>query len=60
MADQEQTQNKSQNKTMVRDLTTGSVAKLLLAFAMPLFFANALQAVYNLVDMMVVGHFVGT
>lgn len=59
MADQEQTQNKSQNKTMARDLTTGSVAKLLLAFAMPLFFANALQAVYNLVDMMVVGQLIG-
>ena len=48
-----------QNKTMVKDLTTGSVARQLLAFALPLFFANALQAVYNLVDMMVVGQLIG-
>ena len=48
-----------QSDTMVTDLTQGSVMKLLLAFAMPLFVANALQAVYNLVDMVVVGQVVG-
>ncbi|MCF0150107.1 MAG: hypothetical protein HUJ80_01695 [Firmicutes bacterium] len=43
-----------QNKTMVRDLTNGNVAKLLLTFAAPLFVSNALQAIYNIVDMIVV------
>ena len=47
------------SRTMVRDLTEGSVTKLLLSFAMPLFVSNALQALYNLVDMVVVGQVVG-
>ena len=53
--------NKSsnQNKTMIRDMTQGSVVMLLLQFAFPLFVANALQAVYNLVDMVVVGQVIG-
>ena len=45
--------------TMVKDMTRGSVPKLLLMFAMPLFIANALQALYNLVDMIVVGQVIG-
>lgn len=45
--------------SMIRDLTSGSVTRQLLVFAMPLFVANALQAVYNLVDMIVVGQVVG-
>jgi len=44
---------------MVNDLTVGSVPKLLLMFAAPLFLSNALQAVYNIVDMIVVGQVVG-
>ena len=46
-------------KTMVRDMTRGSVVPLLFRFAMPLFVSNALQAVYNLVDMVVVGNVLG-
>ena len=45
--------------SIVTDLTGGSVAKLLLKFAFPLFISNALQAVYNIVDMIVVGQFIG-
>ena len=45
--------------TMVTDLTKGNVAKQLLKFALPLFFSNALQAIYNIVDMMVVGQCIG-
>ncbi len=45
--------------SMIRDLTEGSVTKLLFLFAMPLFAANALQAAYNLVDMVVVGRMIG-
>ena len=47
------------NASMIRDLTEGPVVPLLLQFALPLFVSNALQAVYNLVDMIVVGHFIG-
>lgn len=46
-------------KTMVKDLTRGSVPKELLLFALPLFASNALQAVYNMVDMIIVGQFIG-
>ena len=49
----------AEQKTMVRNLTTGSVARQLLVFAMPLFVSNALQAVYNMVDMIIVGQFIG-
>ena len=45
--------------TMVKDMTTGKVVPLLLRFAFPLFVSNALQAVYNLVDMVVVGNCIG-
>ncbi len=44
---------------MIKDLTNGSVPKLLLMFAAPLFVSNALQAIYNIVDMVVVGQFIG-
>lgn len=46
-------------KTMVKDLTQGNVLRLLLTFAAPLFLSNALQAIYNIVDMMVVGQVIG-
>jgi len=49
----------TQKPSMVRDLTGGNVAQLLLSFAFPLFVSNALQAVYNIVDMIVVGQFIG-
>ena len=45
--------------TMVKDMTTGKVVPLLLRFAFPLFVSNALQAVYNVVDMVVVGNYIG-
>ena len=49
----------AKNPSMVTDLTGGSVTKLLLKFAFPLFISNALQAVYNIVDMIVVGQHIG-
>ena len=42
-----------------KDLTSGSVAKKLLYFALPIVAMNLLQAVYNIVDMIIVGQFVG-
>ncbi|MBR3310547.1 MAG: MATE family efflux transporter [Solobacterium sp.] len=50
----------SEKKELIRDLTTGSVPKTLITFAMPLFLSGLLQTVYNMVDMIVVGKFVGT
>ena len=47
-------------RTMARDLTQGSVLKLLLRFSAPIVAANILQIVYTLVDMLVIGRFVGT
>ena len=41
------------------DLTEGSVSRKMLQFASPLFLSNLLQAVYNIVDMIVVGQVVG-
>lgn len=49
----------NEQKSMVKDLTSGSVPKLLLVFAAPLFVSNALQAIYNIVDMIVVGQVIG-
>ena len=45
--------------TMVTDITSGNGTKLLHKFAFPLFVSNALQAVYNIVDMIVVGQYIG-
>ena len=45
---------------IIRDLTVGSVPKTLFTFALPLFLSGLLQMVYNMVDMIVVGRFVGT
>ncbi len=42
------------------DLTRGSVPRLLAHFAWPFLLANLMQSVYNVVDMIVVGQFVGS
>lgn len=44
---------------MINDLTKGNVTRLLLKFAFPLFLSNSLQAIYNIVDMIVVGQYIG-
>lgn len=44
---------------MVRDMTKGSAAKLILAFTIPMFIGNVFQQLYNMVDSVVVGRFVG-
>lgn len=46
-------------KTFRNDLTEGSVAGKLLRFSLPLFASNAFQAIYNIVDMIVVGQVMG-
>ena len=44
----------------MRDLTQGNPMKQLLKFAFPFILANLLQQAYNLVDLMIVGRFVGS
>ena len=50
----------AQAKTMTKDMTQGSIPKLLLEFALPLMVGNIFQMLYNTVDSIVVGNFVGT
>ncbi len=47
------------SNTFIKSYTSGSVLRSLIVFAIPLFLSNLLQAVYNLVDMIVVGQVVG-
>ncbi len=42
------------------DMTAGSIWKLLLSFSVPLLIGNLFQQLYNTVDSLVVGNFVGT
>ena len=44
----------------VRDMTTGTIWKHLVSFAFPLFIGNIFQQLYNTVDSIVVGNFVGS
>ncbi len=44
---------------MVKDLTVGSVHKVILKFAIPMIAGNMLQQIYNMVDSIIVGRFVG-
>ena len=45
---------------MIKDLTEGNVAKQLLSYATPFILASILQALYGLVDIVIVGQFVGS
>ncbi len=47
-------------KTTTRDLTEGNIARQVLLFALPLMLGNVFQMLYNTVDSIVVGNFVGT
>ena len=44
---------------MTRDLTRGNPARVILQFTIPILLGLLLQQVYNLVDTMIVGKFVG-
>ena len=44
---------------MAKDMTTGSPAKHIIAFAVPVFIGSIFQQFYNIVDTMIVGRFVG-
>ncbi len=44
---------------MVKDMTVGSPSRILFFFAMPMILGNLFQQLYNIVDSVVVGNFVG-
>lgn len=50
----------AKSKEIIRDLTVGSVPKELMRFALPFMFSTLLQTAYSMVDMMVVGRFIGS
>ena len=49
-----------QKKTTTRDMTSGSIVKQVILFSLPLMLGNIFQMLYNTVDSVVVGNFVGT
>lgn len=49
----------TQSTIFINDFTEGQVLPKIIVFAFPLFLANLLQAVYSVVDMVVVGQVVG-
>lgn len=49
-----------QKKTKTRDMTSGSIVKQVILFSLPLMLGNIFQMLYNTVDSVVVGNFVGT
>ncbi len=44
---------------MLNDMTQGSATKLILTFTVPMFIGNIFQQLYNMVDSIVVGRYVG-
>lgn len=48
------------NETLSTDFTTGSIPKQMLRFAAPFMLSNAMQVLYAIVDMVVVGNVVGS
>ena len=47
------------NRNEQNRLTEGSVPKKMLAFALPIFLSNLFQQMYNAVDSLIVGNFIG-
>lgn len=42
-----------------KDLTSGSVSKNLILFALPFMLSNLIQSLYNIADMLIVGRYIG-
>jgi len=51
--------DKARYVTVRTDLLKGSITKPLLVFAIPMLLSNVFQQLYNTVDMVIVGHFLG-
>lgn len=48
------------SKTTARDMTEGSIIRQVLLFSLPLMLGNIFQMLYNTVDTLIVGNYVGT
>ncbi len=48
------------SRTTAKDMTSGPIVKQIIMFALPLMLGNVFQMLYNTVDSIVVGRFVGT
>ena len=46
-------------ETMIRDMTKGPLFKQLVGYSIPIIVGNILQSLYNVVDMLIVGNYVG-
>lgn len=47
-------------RRLTKDFTRGNIARQLLFFMLPFMASNALQVLYSTIDMVIVGHYVGT
>lgn len=47
-------------KSLVNDMTQGSIVRNLVLFSLPLMATNTLQTLYNMVDMIIIGRFGGS
>ena len=47
-------------KSLSKDFTQGNIPRQLLLFSLPFMASNALQVLYSTIDMIIVGHYVGT
>ena len=47
-------------KGIINNFTEGSITKQLLLFSVPFMLSNGMQVLYSLVDMIIVGQFVGS
>ena len=48
------------SKSLSKNFTEGNIWRQLILFSLPFMASNALQVFYSTIDMMIVGHFVGT
>lgn len=55
-----QNETNTTGETFIQDLTVGNVPKQLITFSFPLVLSGLLQAAYNMVDMVVVGRYLGS
>lgn len=50
----------TKNRGFGKDLTQGSVIRMLLTFAIPIVLTNLIQQLYSMVDLIVIGHFMSS
>lgn len=48
------------SKTISKNFTSGPIAKQMFFFMLPFMLSNAMQVLYSTIDMIIVGHYVGT